>query len=129
MTRLLVCPACPVGSWLLGRLGGGCGAGSVADDVVPQGRPCWFPGSVPGWVQDRFALGSGGRRAGMLTRTAQGGPARGAMAGAGQRRCGAQQGVGDPRAAQALLAPNRPEGMWARGAVDEVGEGRFDDGV
>jgi len=67
-------------------------------------------------VQDRFALGSGHAGGDVDQVTAQGRPARSAVAGAGQGRGRAQQLCAMPaQIAQAELAPKRPEGMWARG--------------
>lgn len=62
--------------------------------------------------------------------TAQGRPARGAVTGPGQGRGGAQQIVGDRGAdGPGTVGAEAPGGNVGQGAVDEVGEGGFDDGV
>ena len=80
-------------------------------------------------MQDGFALGTGQAGRDVDQVTTQGCPAGGAVAGAGQGRCGAWQVVGDGRADG--LGTVGAETSWdvGQGAVDEVGEGRFDDGV
>ena len=116
---LLVCPAFPCAAGPFGGWSGWYGWRwwVVADDVAPQVKPC-----VPAQGQwlGRCRMG---RRCGRASRAGMLMILRPAWR-RGPPRVGARRSAADARSrlwaiaahnAQALLAPNRPDGRWARG--------------
>jgi len=101
-----------------------------SDDVVPQGFPSGLPGPV-GWQVQHWFAGRRGEAGGHVDQlAAQGGVTGHVLMTAGEGPGGAQQVMGDHRAAQpSAIGGKKPRRYMSQWAVDQVGEGGFDDGV